>query len=188
MVDARKGVVEKAAARFGSERVTVIKRKVTRESLNGTLEEFGFVGSIDLLRIDVDGIDYWLWDGLTACRPRVVIIEFNWLWGTERAVTIPYDPEFDISKVVTRAYRGASLNALVRLGSRIGYRLVATERVNAIFVQADFALELPTLSPAQSIRAPTNLSKAKGPFDKIAAHELELVEVPEGAPARETER
>lgn len=188
MVDARKGAVEKSAAKFASERVTVIKRRVTRESLDGMLKKFGFVGSIDLLSIDVDGIDYWLWDGLTACQPRVVIIEFNWLWGAERAVTVPYDPDFDISKGGTRAYRGASLNALVRLGDRVGYRLVATERVNAIFVQAGLALEFPTLSPAQAIRAPTNLSKAMDPFGKIAAHGLALVEVPEGGPARGTER
>ena len=60
------------------------------------LEKFGFTGELDLLSIDIDGMDYWVWEAVSACSPRVVAIEYNWLFGAERAVTIPYSSEFDL--------------------------------------------------------------------------------------------
>ena len=38
---------------------------------------FGFFGEIDLLSLDVDGMDYWIWKAIEAVTPRVVVLEFN---------------------------------------------------------------------------------------------------------------
>lgn len=118
---------------------TVVCRWLTAENVNAVVGGAGLHGPVDLLSIDVDGIDYWLWKALEVVRPRVVVIEMNHLWGAERSVTVPYDPDF--TPVFTRHgsdYAGASLPALVGLARSRGYRLVTT---NAIATNAFFALD-----------------------------------------------
>ena len=74
------------------------------------LEKFGFTGEIDLLSIDIDGMDYWVWEAVSACSPRVVAIEYNWLFGAERAVTHPVlirvRPERDRQSRLSRRLAG----------------------------------------------------------------------------------
>ena len=129
--------------------VSVVEARVTRENINDLVSTNGCGGDVDLLSIDIDGIDYWVWESLTACRPRVVIVEYNPFLGADRAVTVPYDPEFNRHRfdVPRFAYYGASLAALARLGARKGYRLVMVEPrgVNAFFVREDVAADMPAL-------------------------------------------
>ena len=43
---------------------------VTTENVNQLVEDAGFDGDIDLLSIDLDGMDYWIWKALDCVRPR----------------------------------------------------------------------------------------------------------------------
>ena len=92
---------------------------------------------LDLLSIDIDGNDYWIWEALGAYRPKVVVIEYNATLGAERRVTIPYNDEHVWNR---DRYFGASLAAMCELGNRLGYALIGTERsgVNAFFVRRDY--------------------------------------------------
>ena len=129
--------------------VSVVSSMVTRENVNTLVETHGYSGDVDLLSIDIDGMDYWVWDTLTACRPRLVIVEYNPFLGPHRSVAIPYDPQFDRHRfdVPRDAYYGASLPAFVKLGASKGYRLVLVEPrgVNAFFVRDDLAPDIPAL-------------------------------------------
>ena len=125
-------------------------------------------------------MDYWVWEAVSACSPRVVAIEYNWLFGAERAVTIPYASEFDLGAIGNRGYRGASLAALVHLGRKKGYRLVATERVNAFFLRNDLAPDVREVDVANAYRAPLNIARGKDVFQKIAKANLPLVDVVSG--------
>ena len=180
MVDARSASIEKVSVRFTGHAVRTVKQRVTRENVNQTLEKFRFTGEIDLLSIDIDGMDYWVWEAVRACSPRVVAIEYNWLFGAEHAITIPYASEFDLGAIGNRGYRGASLAALAHLGRAKGYRLVATERVNAFFLRNDLAPDIREIDVARGYRAPLNLSRAKDVFQKIAKAGLPLVDVISG--------
>ena len=181
MVDADRHKIATIKTRFAGHAVTAVKHRVTREDVNRLLSTYGFTGEIDLLSVDVDGVDFWLWEAVTICSPRVVVIEYNWLFGPERAVTVPYDAEFAKAAQQQRSYRGASLAALVHLGRRKGYRLVATERVNAFFLRNDIAASIPTVETARAYRAPKEIGGSPDVFDKIAKAGLALVTVtPEG--------
>lgn len=180
MVDAKSASIEKVTVRFKGHPVTAIKQRVSREGVNALLEKYGFTGELDLLSIDIDGMDYWVWEAVNVCAPRVVVIEYNWLFGAERAVTIPYSSEFDLGAIGNRGYRGASLAALAHLGRQKGYRLVATERVNAFFVRNDLAPEIPAVAPERAYRAPLNITRGRDVFDKIARAGLPLVDVVSG--------
>jgi hypothetical protein len=128
----------------------ITRGMVTAENVNDLLLSAQVSGEIDLFSLDMDGIDYWVWKSLDVIEPRVVIIEFTSAWGSERSVTIPYDPNF------TRPhpnYWGASLAAFVKLSREKGYRLVGHNRYgyNAIFVRNGLGEDVLPEIPYQQI-------------------------------------
>ena len=127
---------------------TLLKSWVTRDNVNQLVTDAGFSGDIDVLTIDLDGVDYWIWDALDCVRSRVVIVEYNAGWGPEEAVTVPYSDSF--AWEMGSQYFGASLAAMIKLGASKGYRFVGTHSYgfNAFFVRDDLGLEaLPTADP-----------------------------------------
>jgi hypothetical protein len=115
---------------------------VTRDNVNALFRENGLEGEIDLLSLDLDGIDYWAWDAIEAVQPRVVVVEYQDCLGPDRAWTVPYADDFSASAYPTTNslpnFCGASLPAFVKLGRRKGYRLVGVNRLgfNAFFVKS----------------------------------------------------
>jgi len=122
----------------------IVKEWLTRSNVNSVIMDHGFQGDIDLLSVDVDGIDYWLWKEISCISPRVVVLEFNHLWGPDIAVTVPYSDDF-VAEFTRYGsdYAGASLNAFVKLSSEKGYRLVGTNAIgtNAFFVRNDLSCD-----------------------------------------------
>ena len=123
--------------------VLVVNTRVTVDNINRLIGDNGFVGEIDLLSVDIDGNDYWLWKAIDRISPRVVVVEYNASFGAERSVTIPYDSEFCRGPNPDRLYYGASLRALETLGKQKGYALVGCDRsgVNAFFVREELVTE-----------------------------------------------
>ena len=119
---------------------TFVHSWITRDNVNQVLVDSGFAGEIDLLSLDMDGVDYWIWDAMTEIRPRVVVLEYQDILGPDRAVTVPYADDFNAWVHPTTRdmpnFCGASLSAFVKLGRRKGYRLVGCNRYgyNAFFV------------------------------------------------------
>jgi hypothetical protein len=183
MVDANRASIATVRLRYAGHSVTIVKHRVTREDVNDLLRAYGFTGELDLLSLDIDGNDYWVWEAMSLCSPRVVVLEYNWLFGPERAVTIPYDADFKVGASGTRSYRGASLAAFVHLAHRKGYRLVATERVNGIFLRNDVAPEIAAITVANGYRPPNNAARAQDAFAKIEKAGLKLVTVTEAGAA-----
>ncbi len=109
--------------------------KVTRENINGLIENAGFKGEIGLLSIDIDGYDYWIWDAIEVIEPQVVIIETHNEFGLNNIV-VPYDPNY-VYPGKHPQYHGASPIAMTKLANRKGYRLVGASElgVNFIFVK-----------------------------------------------------
>ena len=116
---------------------------LTRENANEVVRSAGISGPIDLFSLDLDGIDYWLWEALDVIDPRVVVVEYNDIAGPDRAITVPYAADF-AGEPLADGFVGASLSAFVKLARRKGYRLVGTERwgFNAFFVKDGIAEDL----------------------------------------------
>jgi FkbM family methyltransferase len=127
-----------AAARFAGYPVRVAHSPLRADQIDGLLEAYGTPPRIDLLCIDVDGNDYWLWERLTATRPRVVCIEFNASHLPWKSRVMPYDPDHTWDG--SRRF-GASLRALSALADENGFSLVGCDRagVNAFFVETELA-------------------------------------------------
>jgi hypothetical protein len=121
---------------------------VTRDNVNQLITDAGFAGDVDVLTVDIDGMDYWVWEALDCVRSRIVIVEYNAGLGADDALTVPYSETFQWEKGTQ--YLGASLRAMVKLGERKGYRFVGTNLYgfNAFFVREDLAQEtLPAADP-----------------------------------------
>lgn len=123
---------------------------VTVDNVNALLEEAQMQGDIGLLSIDIDGNDFWILRSIAGTQPRILIAEYNSLFGPTAAVTVPYEPHADrYDRHPSGLYFGASLGALHALASEAGYRLVGCNSVgsNAFFVRSDVAGALPDLTP-----------------------------------------
>jgi hypothetical protein len=108
---------------------------ITAENINEVFDDAEVPEDLDLLSIDIDGNDLWVWKALTY-RPRVVVIEYNPKWSPRRRRTIPYDPNRGFRDQTD--YYGASAGALVELGKQKGYALYESTPSNLIFVQEWF--------------------------------------------------
>jgi hypothetical protein len=126
---------------------------ITRDNINDLIRRNGISGEIGLLSVDIDGNDYWVWEAIDAVAPSLIVTEYNARFGPERAVTVPYDPEFVRNTAhYSNIYYGASLAALCLLGKRKGYSFVGcnTAGNNAFFVRDELRpASLPVLTPAE---------------------------------------
>ncbi|HWF64085.1 MAG TPA: hypothetical protein VN685_05690 [Rhizomicrobium sp.] len=126
---------------------------VSRENINAIFQKGGVGSELGLLSIDVDGIDWHLWEALTLVKPGIVVIEYNRNFPLDRPITIPYEPLFDrTSAHESRWYFGASLAALAVLAKEKGYTFVGVEshRRNAFFVRNDLASLVPNDVPKEA--------------------------------------
>jgi hypothetical protein len=117
-----------------------VRSFITKDNINNLIRENGIKGEIGLLSIDIDSNDYWVWQAIDVISPAIVIVEYNFRFGKERAVTIPYDENFDRSKAhYSMIYYGASLKALFLLAKEKGYTFVGCNSAgcNAFFVRRD---------------------------------------------------
>jgi len=99
-----------------------------QNSLESILNEVEAPRDIDLLSIDIDGLDYFIWEGLTSYLPSLLVIEFN--------PSVPNDVAF-VQPLDAAVNQGASLLAFILLGKRKGYELICCTSCNAFFVKSD---------------------------------------------------
>ena len=155
---------------------------ITRDNINTIIRDAGFAGDIDLLSLDMDGVDYWVWEAIDAISPRVVILEVNAHMG-EEALTVPYADDFTTQWIRLEEkgdgppdwsnknvgqwtmYGGASLAAFNKLAKRKGYRLVGSNRfgVNAVFLRDDVGAGLfPEIDESMCYSQSTQLDRDRG--------------------------
>lgn len=165
-VDAVKNFFEKHPDTYINPPI-IEKKFVTAENINQILKEHDITGEIDLFSLDIDGVDYWIWNNLDVVQPRVVLVEFNDILGSTRSITIPYDSAFNRLNGDIDFY-GASLPAFIKLAAKKGYRLVGCNKnlFNAFFVKNGIADDvLPEISIDQCF---TIFSATKAYREKLA--------------------
>ena len=111
---------------------------VSVENINSLIKSKGWSGPIDVFSLDIDGVDYWIWDAIEIIQPRVVVVEIQELWGPEERWTRPYNSNFHSDGIPSM---GASLAAFDYLARKKGYRLVGCVKAgfNAFFVSESAA-------------------------------------------------
>jgi hypothetical protein len=145
-------------------------------SIDRLIKENGFEGEIDLMTIDLDGVDYWIWKSIKCVRPRVVVAEYQQWWGPDEPYTVKNKPGFcywDHAETMP-AYCGAGLAAFVNLGRELGYRLVGCNRnqLNAFFVRDGIGEKaLPEVSAASCLTHP-RVTEMRTNYRKVVEGQL----------------
>ncbi len=137
---------------------------VTRENVEELLSESGFDADLGVLSVDIDGMDYHVLERIERFRPRVIVAEYNALFGDVRPITVPYDPSFIRGRAhYTHLYFGASLAALTHLASAKGYALVGTNSngVNAFFIRRDLMQDPFRELSAREAYTPTTVRQSR---------------------------
>ncbi|MBP7215900.1 MAG: hypothetical protein KBA46_01305 [Candidatus Omnitrophica bacterium] len=139
-LDSGKGYVKEMHKKFKfliSEKRLAIKHGfITAENIEQLLSSLSIPREFDLLSIDIDGNDYWVWRAIQTYSPRVVVIEYNSIFRPPLEYIVKYDAKkvFPIT-----SYFGASLKSMELLGFEKGYSLVGCnfDGTNAFFIRQD---------------------------------------------------
>jgi hypothetical protein len=116
--------------------LTVDEGYVNAENIQTLFEKSNVPLELDLLSIDIDGNDYWVWNAISKYSPRVVVIEYNPLPGPSMKWVMKYNP---VHVYQNSSYYGSSLKSLELLGTQKGYKLVGCNftGANAFFIRED---------------------------------------------------
>lgn len=121
-------------------KINLHQEYITAENINLLFQKYHVPFDFDLLSIDIDFNDFYVWHALDkAYQPRVVIIEYNATHLPHEDKVIIYDPKGYWDKT---NYFGASMLAMYHLGKSKGYSLVYANGVNLFFIRDDIIDEL----------------------------------------------
>jgi hypothetical protein len=141
LIEGDKKRVEDLKKNFQSEDVQKINRFVSfdgENSLDSIFSETKIPINFDFLSIDVDGVDYYIFESLKKYKPKIICIEFN--------PSIPNSVDYVQPKDMKLKY-GNSAKALLRLAHKKNYSLAASTNCNLIFVHNNYFKYIGTSEP-----------------------------------------
>jgi hypothetical protein len=109
---------------------------ITKENINDLFKKYDVPNKFDILSIDIDGNDYWVWKELEY-NPNIVIIEYNSNFNVNESYTLKYNPEHNFDE--SGGFYSASVKAFVDLAKNKGYFLHREiAYTNLIFVKNEY--------------------------------------------------
>ena len=129
----------------------VHKEFITKDNINDLFDKYSVPNTFDILSIDIDGNDYWVWDEINR-NPNVVIIEYNSNFDIDTSVSLEYNESHSFDG--THAY-SASFKALCSLAEKKGYYLYSeVAYCNLIFINKKFIDKSPSIFDKSLLNLP----------------------------------
>ena len=125
--------------------LTILNEEVTSNNIGDVLKKNNFIKDLDLFSIDIDGVDYWVLEKLENEFSKIVIAEFNPIFGGNAKISVPNIKGFKREKYhYSHLCFGASLKAIIDLLDKKGFIFLGTNlfRTNAFFVLKKFKNEI----------------------------------------------
>mmetsp|Transcript_111051 Transcript_111051/g.254598 ORF Transcript_111051/g.254598 Transcript_111051/m.254598 type:complete len:362 (+) Transcript_111051:2523-3608(+) len=150
---------------------------ITAENVNSVFLKYLVPVDFELLTIDTDFNDYWIWRALLVngtFRPRVVAVDFNPDLDMHVTWTVPYSPtaEWDGTR-----YTVASLLAYQQLGSAFGYEYAYSLEMgaHAFFIRRDLLHPEDYDLPLRLVQKESHLEdRDRRPFVDVSLHDPAL--------------
>ena len=125
---------------------TITNKWITKENINNILFDNGVEGEIDILVIDMDGVDYYIWEAIDKINPRICVFEVHNVIPHNVSLTVPYSDDFDYLKQDKKLqdFRSVSPTAMNKLSEKKGYTFVGNNKhgFNVFYVRNDLLNEL----------------------------------------------
>lgn len=151
---------------------------VSAENINQLVAATSFAGQeIDLLSIDIDGNDYYVFEKLDCLDARLVVIEYNARFPPPARWRIPYHSDYSWDG---SDWFGASLQTMSDLFEKRNYALVSCNVTgsNAFFVRSDLVGDhFPCVGEIDKLYQPPRNFLTPGLFEHIAGTKLISVRV-----------
>jgi len=128
LIEGDKKYFNKLCKNFPQKDVIKINKLVDfsgKNKLDNLLATTNIPKNFDILSIDIDGCDFYIFESLIEYRPKIVCIEFNHL--IPNAVDFIQEKNFDIKQ-------GSSVKSLTNLARKKNYKLVASTLTNLFFI------------------------------------------------------
>jgi hypothetical protein len=122
MIEGLPNVASQLAKNYANlPRVKTLEAWVYPGNVELLFEENGVPRDLDLLAIDIDSNDWYVWRAIRDFRPKVVLIEVNPLFPPPQRMVIEFHP---MNHWDSTDYFGASLQSIYELGKKKGYELI----------------------------------------------------------------
>jgi hypothetical protein len=142
-------------------KLDIKNERITAENIENLFQKYQVPENFDLLSIDIDYNDFWVWKAITKFHPRVLVIEFNSSILPTESKVVPYDPnaQWDGTN-----YFGASLLALKNLSLEKNYTLLGCDNngVNAFFCKSELVENFKIQNIEDLYRSPKYGEKING--------------------------
>lgn len=135
---------------------------ITAENINALFAKYHVPKNFDLLSIDIDYNDFYVWNAIKHYSPRVVVIEYNATHLPNEDKVCKYDPNLRWDGT---NYYGASILSLAKLGKIKGYTLVYADNiaVNLFFIRDDILAKVSFVNAGNVNKIYKFPSYGKGP-------------------------
>ena len=136
---------------FPKNNIDVIKERVSRKTINSTIDQNNRFKEIDFFSLDVDGNDYWILKNTELNNIKCICIEYNHWIDKNLRKTVPYDENF---QYMDDGFFGASLLAYHDLLKEKNFDLIAIDSsgTNAFFVAKKYSHLFEILDPIKSFK------------------------------------
>ena len=145
IIDCEKNLKEKVSSNVNLWKgdLRIIEAFVNVENIN-TLISKNCNFEVDIFSLDIDGIDYWILDEIKDIHPKIIIAEYNPIFGNKLEITVPNISNFDRKEYhYSQLCYGMSLMALIKIMNRKKYYYIGSNSAcnNAFFVSNNFTKE-----------------------------------------------
>lgn len=148
---------------------------ITKDNINTLIKQWldsRKLDNIAILSIDIDGVDYFVWEAIECVKPAIVVVEYNALFGESLCVSVPYRADFDrFLAHHSGLYFGASIKALISLGKSKGYIFAGADSsgTNAFFIHQSLESKLPfSTAPLQEYCSTHHARQSRDTFGNLS--------------------
>ena len=124
---------------------------VTPENINGLFIQLHTGDKIDLMSIDLDGNDYFIWESISLVNPKIVVAEVQVEKGNTEYIPVNNKK---VEKHEDNVSKGASPLTMQKLAYKKEYELVAVNKggYNMFFVRKDCMKNLEPISVHEALK------------------------------------
>lgn len=131
--------------------IFALEEWVTTKNINTIINSAkNMIGKLDVLSIDLDGNDYWIVEAADLSEFKIIVVEYNPLFGSAHGVSVPSDDNFNRATAhYSCLYYGASLKAFNHILDQKGFVFMGSNRVgnNAFFVHKQVVEKINLMVP-----------------------------------------